>query len=334
MAGRELILGIESSCDETAAAVVEGGRRIVSNIVASQVDIHATFGGVVPEVASRQHVSAIIPVLKQAMAGLEWQDLDGVAAVHGPGLAGSLLVGLSAAKSLAWAHGLPLLPVNHLEAHLYANWLLPEEPAFPLLGLVVSGGHSDLVLMRDHLDYRLLGQTRDDAAGEAFDKVARILGLGYPGGPAIQKAAENGDPAAVTLPRAWLEEGSLDFSFSGLKTAVLRLVERENASGGCGLGTADVAASFQEAVVNVLVEKTARAAREYGVRMVVLSGGVAANARLREAMSQRLTLPVVFPPVSLCTDNAAMVAACGWQKLRAGVCAGLDLDIVPGLRLA
>jgi N6-L-threonylcarbamoyladenine synthase len=333
MAGRGLILGIESSCDETAAAVVERGRRIVANIVASQTQIHADFGGVVPEVASRQHLAAIVPVTKAAMAGLEWEDLDGVAVVHGPGLAGSLLVGVSAAKTLAWINDLPLLPVNHLEAHLYANWLLPEEPEFPLVGLVVSGGHSDLVLMRGHLDYRLLGQTRDDAAGEAFDKVARILGLGYPGGPAIQEAARAGNPTAVSLPRAWLETGSLDFSFSGLKTAVLRLVEKESAAGDCGLTTADMAAAFQEAVVDVLVEKTAHAAREFGAKMVVLSGGVAANSRLREVMKQRLAVPLVFPPVALCTDNAAMVAACGWQKLQAGVRAGLGLDVAPSLRL-
>ncbi|MCL4535851.1 MAG: tRNA (adenosine(37)-N6)-threonylcarbamoyltransferase complex transferase subunit TsaD [Bacteroidetes bacterium] len=338
MAGREsmsrgLVLGIESSCDETAAAVVAEGRRIVSNVVASQVQVHARFGGVVPEVASRQHLTAVVPVIREAMGSIAWDELAGVAVTYGPGLAGSLLVGLSAAKALAWAQGLALAGVNHLEAHLYANWLLEEEPRFPLLGLVVSGGHSDLVLMRQHLDYRLLGQTRDDAAGEAFDKVARILGLGYPGGPAIQQAAQRGDPARLTLPRAWLE-GSLDFSFSGLKTAVLRLVERLEREPGPGAPTLnDVAAAFQESVVDVLAEKTARAAREYGVRTVILSGGVASNTRLREEVRRRVTLPVMCPPPSLCTDNAAMVAACGWYKLQAGRLAGLDLDVVPSLRL-
>ncbi len=332
--GKRMILGIESSCDETAASVVEGGRHIISNIVASQVETHARFGGVVPEVASRQHLAASVPVIWRAMEGLSWDDLAGIAVTYGPGLAGSLLVGLSAAKALSWARGIPLVGVNHMEAHIYANWLQEEEPSFPLLGLIVSGGHSDLVLMREHLSYRLVGQTRDDAAGEAFDKVARILGLGYPGGPAIQQAAQQGDAAKLALPRAWLED-SLDFSFSGLKTAVLRLMERRERDPALGnLTVEDIAAAFQEAVVDVLAEKTARAAREYGVRMVVLSGGVAANSYLREEVRRRVTVPVAYPPPSLCTDNAAMVAACGWYKFQAGHQSGLGLDVEPGLRLA
>jgi len=327
------ILGVETSCDETAAAVVEDGTRTLSNQVASQVEIHARYGGIVPEVASRQHILAIIPVIKQAVAdaGVTWNDIDGIAVTRGPGLAGSLLIGVNTAKAISMAHRIPITGVNHLEGHIYANWLdrngSDPAPAFPLLSLIVSGGHTDLVLMKGHGDYVLLGRTRDDAAGEAFDKAARILDLGYPGGPAIQQASESGT-ASVQLPRAWLK-GTNDFSFSGIKTALLRLVE-----GGKIQNKADAAASFQEAVVEVLVTKTIAAAREYGVKQVILAGGVAANRLLRERLVKDSPLPVSIPDFELCTDNAAMIAACGYFRFRAGRTDGLALDVVPGLKLA
>jgi N6-L-threonylcarbamoyladenine synthase len=328
------ILGIETSCDETSAAIVRDGREILSNVVASQIDVHQAFGGVVPEVASRQHVLAIIPTIQRALdqAGVGWGEIAGVAPTCGPGLVGALLVGLNAAKGLAFARDLPLVGVNHLEGHIYANWLISKEIQFPTICLIVSGAHSDLVLMTDHLTYRILGRTRDDAAGEAFDKVARLLGLGYPGGPAVQKLAAQGDPSKLTLPRAWLAD-SYDFSFSGLKTAVLRVVEGldDNASGG--LTRADVAASFQEAVVDVLVTKTKRAAEEFGVGQVLLAGGVAANALLRSEMDRRIGRLVIYPPLVLCTDNAAMIAAAGHHRLAAGHRSGLDLDVNPNLPL-
>ena len=323
------ILGIETSCDETAAAVVEDGVRILSNQIASQVEIHARYGGIVPEVASRQHILAIIPVLKQAMteAKTTWNDLDGIAVTIGPGLAGSLLVGVNVAKAIALAHGLPITGVNHLEGHIYANWLTNSTPLFPLVCLIVSGGHSDLVLMRGHGDYVVLGRTRDDAAGEAFDKAARILGLGYPGGPAIQQAARNGNATSIQLPRAWLK-GSSDFSFSGVKTALLRLVE-----GGKVSSRADGAASFQEAVIEVLVTKTVAVATERRVNQILLAGGVASNELLREWLTRNSPIPVRVPKPILCTDNAAMIAACGYYHFQAGKVDGLNLDVIPSLRL-
>ncbi len=327
------ILGIETSCDETAASVVRDGRVVLSSVVASQVDIHQAFGGVVPEVASRQHVLAIVPTIERALtlAGVSWDDLAAVAPTHGPGLVGALLVGLNAAKGVAFARGLPLVGVNHLEGHIYANWLTGADIEFPTICLIVSGSHSDLVLMTNHLTYQILGQTRDDAAGEAFDKVARLLGLGYPGGPVIQALARQGDPKKLRLPRAWLGD-SYDFSFSGLKTAVLRVTE--GLDGESHLTRADVAASFQEAVVDVLVTKTRRAADEFGVRQVLLAGGVAANALLRGEMDRLLGRPVVYPPLALCTDNAAMIAAAGYYRLAQGYRSGLDLDVQPNLVLA
>ena len=323
------ILGIETSCDETAAAVVEGGVSILSNQIASQVEIHARYGGIVPEVASRQHILAIIPIIEQAMAEAKvtWGDLDGIATTIGPGLAGSLLVGVNVAKAMALARGLPITGVNHLEGHIYANWLTDHSIEFPLVCLIVSGGHSDLVLMRGHGDYVVLGRTRDDAAGEAFDKAARILKLGYPGGPAIEQAARAGT-ASIQLPRAWLK-GTSDFSFSGIKTALLRLVE-----GGEVSSQADAAASFQEAVIDVLVTKTIAIAKELGVKQILLAGGVAANELLRQRLVKDSPLPVLIPPPVLCTDNAAMIAACGYYRLQAGKTNGLDLDVVPGLKLA
>ncbi len=348
-----LILGVETSCDETAAAVVADGRRILANIVASQVELHRQYGGVFPEMASRQHVLDIVPVIQQTLsqAGVDWSALDAIAVTAGPGLVGSLLVGVNMAKAIAWAKGLPLIGVNHLEAHLYANWLecatdngsLAAEPMLPLICLIVSGGHTALVLMTDYGQYQILGQTLDDASGEAFDKVARLLGLGYPGGPAIQAAAEQGDAERFDLPRAILHEG-YDFSFSGLKTAVLRLIKQyecppsaeqrsEEAFQVPELPVADVAASFQAAVVDVLVEKTKRATQEFQVRQVLLAGGVASNRLLRQRIKAEIDLPVRFPPPVYCTDNAAMVAAAGYFKHISGDYDGWDLDVQPRLPL-
>ncbi len=336
------ILGIESSCDETAAAVVENGRLILSNVVASQVDLHAQFGGVFPEVASRQHVLTIYPIIEQALraAHLDLTNLDGIAVTRGPGLPGSLVVGLNVAKGLAIGSGLPLIGVNHLEGHLYSAWLYsangegepPPAPQFPLLALIVSGGHTQLVLMSEHLAYRHLGATLDDAAGEAFDKVARLLGLPYPGGPAIQKTAATGDPSRAEFPRAWLD-GALDFSFSGLKTAVLREV-RALEEQGVELPVADFAASFQEAVVDVLVTKTLQAARDHQAKAVLVAGGVSANQVLRETFLTRSPLPVHIPPIWLCTDNAAMIAAAGCFRYQAGQRDSLDMDVLPNWPLS
>ena len=317
------ILGIETSCDETAAAVVESGCRVVSNVVASQAELHARYGGVFPEVASRLHIETIFPVvaeaLSQAHAGMD--SIDAIAVTRGPGLAGSLVVGLNMAKGLALASGLPLLGVNHLEAHLYSTWLVDDlpPPEFPLLGLIVSGGHTELILMTDHLEYQRLGATLDDAAGEAFDKVARLLGLAYPGGPSIQAAAENGNATAFRFPRAWLE-GTWDFSFSGLKTAVARWVEQRERQGEA-VPVADVAAGFQEAVVDVLTRKAVLACREHGVADLVIGGGVAANSRLRVVAEERCAAAGVrlrVPRPGLCTDNGAMVAALGAELVRRG----------------
>jgi len=333
------ILGIETSCDETAAAVVEDGVKILSSCIASQVEIHARYGGIVPEVASRQHILAIIPVTEKALdeAGTGFDDLDGIAVTVGPGLSGSLLVGLNVAKAMALSWELPLTGVNHLEGHIYANWLSnlssdeieknKPAPQFPLVCLIVSGGHSDLVLMRGHGDYLLLGRTRDDAAGEAFDKAARILGLGYPGGPAIEQAAKKG-VALLKLPRATLK-GTNDFSFSGVKTALLRLVE-----GGKIDSVGDAAASFQEAVVDVLVDKTVALAKERGVNQILLAGGVASNGLLRKRLVEGSPLPVFIPEPIWCTDNAAMIASCGYFRFKAGKIDGLDLDAIPSLKLA
>jgi N6-L-threonylcarbamoyladenine synthase len=326
------VLGIETSCDETAAALVVEGRSVLSSVVSSQVDLHARYGGVVPEIASRAHVELLHPAVAQAFveAGLADGDVEAVAATAGPGLVGALLVGVSAAKALALVWDVPFVAVNHLEAHLYAPLLDEPELRFPLLVLLVSGGHTMLVVMEDHGRYRLLGTTLDDAAGEAFDKVARYLGLGYPGGPAIDRVAVDGDPEAVAFPRAMLDDG-YDFSFSGLKTAVVNHVRKHP-----GVATADVAASFQAAVVDVLVAKTLRAASDLGIETVCLGGGVAANSRLRaqvvevgEAAGRR----VLVPSRAMCTDNAAMVAAAGWWQLRRAGASGLDVGANPNLPL-
>jgi N6-L-threonylcarbamoyladenine synthase len=327
------ILGIETSCDETAAAVVEDGRLLLSNVIASQVGLHARYGGVVPEVASRKHLESILPVIDAALdeAGCAWDDLTAVAVTVGPGLSGSLLVGVNVAKAIVFARGMPLVPVSHLESHIYANWIEQDgedtpPPSFPLLALIVSGGHTDLVVMEDHGRYRQLGHTRDDAAGEAFDKVARLLGLGFPGGPAIERAAAGKAPS-FRLPRAWLP-GSYDFSFSGLKTAVLRFTHEHK---GQELTTGELAAAFQDAVVDVLVTKTVRAARAERVKEIILAGGVASNGALRQRLLAQSPVPVRLPPPLFCTDNAAMVAACGYFRLLRGVKAGLDQDVIAGL---
>jgi N6-L-threonylcarbamoyladenine synthase len=354
-AGSGRLLAVETSCDETAVAIVERGRRIIANVVASQVALHSATGGIVPEVAARAHLRWMIPVLEEARerAGLErWSDLEAVAVTEGPGLAGSLLVGITMAKSLAWSEGLPLIPVNHLEGHIYAAWLLDLDederpgPSFPLVALVVSGGHTFIVEMTDHLRYRLLGQTVDDAAGEAFDKVGRLLGLPYPGGPAIMAAAAGATRHDRSFPRAWLGQ-SYDFSFSGLKTAARRAVgealgrsPEDRTLDGAALATADVAElawAFQDAVVDVLATKTLRAATELGARTIVLGGGVAANAVLRDRLAagaRDLDIPLVVPRPGLCTDNAAMVGAAGWQRSLAGTRADATLDARPSLKLA
>lgn len=336
------ILGIETSCDETAAAVVADGTRILSNVIATQIEIHRRYGGIVPEVASRQHLLACIPVLERALkeASVSLKDIDAVAVTGGPGLAGSLVVGVNLAKALALACGVPLINVNHLEGHIYANWLGGEGPLpeFPLMCLIVSGGHTDMILMTGHGTYRPVGRTRDDAAGEAFDKVARLLSLGYPGGPVIEKVSKGvANPRA--LPRPWLR-GTDDFSFSGLKTAVLHLAcdlgvagERASVNEGDRQRAAEIAAGFQEAVVEVLCGKTCEAAREYGAREILLAGGVAANSLLRERMREKSAIPIRIPEPILCTDNAAMIAACGYFRFRAGAVAGWDLDVDPNLPL-
>ncbi len=333
------ILGIETSCDETAAAIVENGRHILSNVVASQAEMHAEFGGIFPEMASRAHVEVIYQVVERALAdahvGLE--ALDAIVVTRGPGLAGSLVVGMNMAKGLAMGAGLPLIGVNHLEAHLYSIWLVEgeAEPTFPLLGLIVSGGHTELVIMHDHLRYERLGGTLDDAAGEAFDKVARLLGLSYPGGPAIEQAAENGNPQAYKFPRAWLKE-TWDFSFSGLKTAVLRDVRKQQPELEAGvdlpepgLPVDDLAASFQAAAVDVLVGKTIAAAEQFEASLILVAGGVSANLALRRSFQNQSKIPVRVPPLDLCTDNAAMIAAAGHQRFLAGQRDALDIDVFP-----
>ena len=332
-------LGIETSCDETAIGVVDDGTSLIASIVSSQVQLHAEYGGVVPELASRKHVEAMIPVLDEALsdAGCGLDGLDAIAVTYGPGLSGALLVGVNFAKALAFSLGLPLVPVNHLEGHVYAAWLhadpadpASEGPRFPSLVLIVSGGHSDVVLMIGHGRYQRLGQTVDDAAGEAFDKVGRLLGLGFPGGPAIDRlAAQHGRAKTLRLPRARLD-GEYDFSFSGLKTKVQRIVRGEE---GGSPEAAELAAAFQESVVDSLVTKALEAAANTGAREIILSGGVAANSELRRVLAERSPVPVVVPPAELCTDNGAMIAACAHYRFAAGDVAPLSLDIDPALKI-
>lgn len=374
------ILGIESSCDETAAAVVEDGYRLLSNVVRSQIDIHKAYGGVVPEVAARSHIEVILPVINEALtqAELTWDDIDGIGVTYAPGLVGSLLVGTLAARTIAFTKNKPFYPVHHVEGHVYANFLtqdlrpktldlresqkdnpssqisdlrsvameLPsQQPAFPMLALIVSGGHSQLVLFRDHGDYELLGQTQDDAVGEAFDKVAKILGLPYPGGPSVAAAAEQGDPHAFVLPSAKLA-GKYDFSFSGLKTAVLRAVQKE-----IGVGydfpshelpgrvsealRANMSASFQYTAVKTLVDTTLRAFRDYSPTSVVIAGGVAANQELRRQLKEALPIAIEYAPMSLCTDNAAMIATLACYHAKAGRTSDpLDLEVQPSISMS
>jgi N6-L-threonylcarbamoyladenine synthase len=384
-----LILGIETSCDETAAAVVEDGKKILSNVVASQVDIHRKFWGVVPEIASRKHLELINPVISEALteAGIGFSDLDGIAVTYGPGLVGALLVGLSTAKAIAYSNNLPFVGINHLEGHIYANYLEHSSLKFPFLSLIISGGHSDLVYVKDHGVYEVMGRTRDDAPGEAFDKIAKFLKLGYPGGPIIDKMAKKGNPEAISFPRSCFKtKETFDFSFSGIKTAVVNYVtkykvksqkpEKNNqdtrynnqtitkhqdtitkqdppkglstiacpvgpdvASGSFGgyqLSTADLVASFQEAVVDMLIKNTLRAAKIKGVERIVLAGGVASNSHLRERLReecQKRRIELYYPREELCTDNAAMIACCGYYKIKEAIRSDLSLNAIANLSL-
>ncbi|MBR0628945.1 tRNA (adenosine(37)-N6)-threonylcarbamoyltransferase complex transferase subunit TsaD [Bacillus altitudinis] len=330
------ILGIETSCDETAASIVKNGKEIVANVVASQIESHKRFGGVVPEIASRHHVEQMTIVLEEVMtqANMTFQDLDAIAVTEGPGLVGALLIGVNAAKALSFAHQIPLVGVHHIAGHIYANQLVGEL-VFPCLALVVSGGHTELVLMKEHGSFEVIGETLDDAAGEAYDKVARTMGLPYPGGPHIDRLAHEGEPT-IKLPRAWLEEGSYHFSFSGLKSAVINTLHNASQKGDT-IAPEDLAASFQESVIEVLVGKTLKAAEAYGVKQVVLAGGVAANKGLREALTSAFAkLPevnVMIPPLSLCTDNAAMIAAAGTIAYEKGIRGDMAMNGQPGLPL-
>lgn len=332
---KTLILGIETSCDETSAAVVENGKALLSNIVSSQVDLHCKFGGVVPEIASRKHLELVNPVVDQALrdAGVTFNDLSAIAVTRGPGLVGALLVGVNTAKTLAFAAGIPLVSVNHVLAHVAANYLV-HEVTFPAVCLVVSGGHTSLLLLHGRDRFRQLGTTRDDAAGEAFDKVARVLGLGYPGGPAIERHAVGGNPHAFSFPRAFSgRDDTYEFSFSGLKSSVINTLHNLHQKGET-VNTADVAASFQAAVVDILTEKTVLAARQEGVKTVLLAGGVAANRALRKSLAEALAkdaVSLLYPPPELCTDNAAMVACAGHDLFVRGLFSGYDLNATPAI---
>lgn len=341
-----IILGIESSCDETAAAIVKNGSELLSNVVVSQIDIHKVFGGVVPEVAARSHIEVVLPVIEQALqeANLTWAAIDAIAVTYAPGLVGSLLIGTLTARTLAIIKQKPLHAVHHVEGHVYANFLVKPQPQFPLLSLIVSGGHSQLVFFRGHGDYTLLGQTQDDAVGEAFDKVAKVLGLPYPGGPSIAKAATEGDAWAYDFPKARLE-GAYDFSFSGLKTAVLRRVQsicnksHDFPSGGLAelLTPAqcnNIAASFQRVAIETLVDKTIQAYQDYSPTSVVIAGGVAANQELRRQLKERLPIAIEYAAPNLCTDNAAMIATLAYyQAQRQEPCNPYELEVVPSLSM-
>ncbi|RDI37911.1 tRNA (adenosine(37)-N6)-threonylcarbamoyltransferase complex transferase subunit TsaD [Falsibacillus pallidus] len=329
-----IVLGIETSCDETAAAVIKNGTEILSNVVASQIESHKRFGGVVPEIASRHHVEQITIVIEEALkeASVGFSDIDAIAVTEGPGLVGALLVGVNAAKALAFAHGIPLVGVHHIAGHIYANRLIADMK-FPLISLVVSGGHTELVYMKEHGSFEVIGETRDDAAGEAYDKVARTLNLPYPGGPHIDRLAQEGQPT-LKLPRAWLEEGSYDFSFSGLKSAVINTLHNAEQRGET-IEPQDLAASFQESVIDVLVTKTLKAVEEYKVNQVLLAGGVAANKGLRSALESAFAeikdVELIIPPLALCTDNAAMIAAAGTVLFEKGNRGNYAMNAHPGL---
>ena len=333
----DLIMGIETSCDETAAAIVEKGRKIISNIVSSQIKIHNKYGGVVPEIASRKHMEYIIPVIDQALneSGVKLNQLSGIAVTYGPGLIGSLLVGLTVAKSIAFVQKIPLIGINHLEAHIYANFLEHRKLKPPIVCLIVSGGHTSLVYINDYWNYNVLGQTQDDAAGEVFDKISKYLDLGYPGGPIIEKYAANGNPLAVNFPRPLLNKKNFDFSFSGLKTSVIYYIKKLQEEDR-DIPKYDILASFQHAVADVLTEKTIKAALEYKVDSIALAGGVAANCYLKSLIKKRASrynLKVFYPSTWLCTDNAVMVASAGYYQLRNNKISSFDLDAVSRLAL-
>lgn len=331
------ILAIESSCDETAAAVVKNGREVLSNVISSQIELHKLYGGVVPEIASRKHIEKINPVIREALsdAGMTLEDMDAIGVTYGPGLVGALLVGVAAAKAISYAKNIPLVGVHHIEGHISANYIENKELEPPFLGMVVSGGHTHLVLVKDYGKYEILGRTRDDAAGEAFDKVARAIGLGYPGGPKIDKLAKEGNPKAIAFPRAHIADAPLDFSFSGLKSSVLNYInscEMKHVE----INRADVAASFQAAVVDAIVDHTIEAAKMYRIRKVALAGGVASNSALRQAMKERCEkekLEFFYPSPVLCTDNAAMIGCAAYYEYLAGTRHGLDLNAVPNLKI-
>lgn len=331
------ILAIESSCDETAAAVVKNGREVLSNVISSQIELHKLYGGVVPEIASRKHIEKINPVIREALsdAGMTLEDMDAIGVTYGPGLVGALLVGVAAAKAISYAKNIPLVGVHHIEGHISANYIENKELEPPFLGMVVSGGHTHLVLVKDYGKYEILGRTRDDAAGEAFDKIARAIGLGYPGGPKIDKLAKEGDPKAIAFPRAHIADAPLDFSFSGLKSSVLNYInscEMKHVE----INRADVAASFQAAVVDAIVDHTIEAAKMYQIRKVALAGGVASNSALRQAMKERCEkekLEFFYPSPVLCTDNAAMIGCAAYYEYLAGTRHGLDLNAVPNLKI-
>ena len=332
-----ITLGIESSCDETSAAIVVNGRKVLSNIISSQIDIHKKFGGVVPEVASRKHVEAVSNVIEEAVrqAGIEYKDIDLIASTYGPGLVGALLVGLSAAKGIALSLKKPFIGVNHIEGHISANYIACQELKPPFLCLVVSGGHTHLVYVKDYGEYDILGRTRDDAAGEAYDKIARAIGLGYPGGPQIDRLAKDGNKEAISFPRAMLEEGSLDFSFSGLKSSVLNYLNKMKMQ-DLQINNADVAASFQEAVIDVLCTKAIEGAEKTGSKVLCLAGGVASNSALRKELEERCrvnNIELKYPPAVLCTDNAAMIASAGYYEFIKGGSSPLSLNALPSLKL-
>ena len=338
MGNDTLILGIETSCDDTSAAVVLNGVTVCSNIISSQETLHRRFGGIVPEVASRRHLEVINHIIDEAMsqAEVQFSDLAGIAVTYGPGLVGSLLIGVSTAKALAYSLDLPLIGVNHIEGHIYANFLTGVKVIFPALCLVVSGGHTNILYLKEHGEIHVLGRTRDDAAGEVFDKIARALGLGFPGGPPIDALAEEGDPLSYSFPRAMLgEDGKFDFSFSGVKTSVLNCIHKEKASGK-KVDLRHITAAFQAAVVDVLLEKSLLAVQKTGVRRVLLAGGVAANKGLRRRFRERLEkekIEFIYPPAELCTDNAAMIASAGYFRFRKGIMASYDLNAEPSLDL-
>ncbi len=331
------ILAIESSCDETAAAVVKNGREVLSNVISSQIALHTLYGGVVPEIASRKHIEKINQVIEEALseAGMELNQMDAIGVTYGPGLVGALLVGVAEAKAISYATGIPLVGVHHIEGHVSANYIEQEELEPPFLCLIVSGGHTHLVIVKEYGEYEIIGRTHDDAAGEAYDKVARAIGLGYPGGPKVDKLSKEGNPSAIAFPRAQVEGCPYDFSFSGLKSAVLNYLHHAEQLGE-EINRADVAASFQAAVVDVLVDKTLQAAKEYGIDKVALAGGVASNSALRagmEAACKKAGKKLYFPSPIYCTDNAAMIGAAAYYEYKKGVRHGLDLNAVPNLKI-